>query len=121
VKRDMDLVRTILLKIEEDGDPELRQVPTIEGFDEGTVTSHVALLMDAGLVSAIDASTLGSEDYIEIGLSWAGYEFLENVRDPEIWRTTKSRAAKVGSFSLSVIADIAKAAIVAKMQSLGLG
>lgn len=120
MKRDMDLIRAILLKIEDEGDPELRQVPAIEGYAENVVTSHIALLMDAGLVSAIDASTLGSEDYIEIGLSWAGHEFLDNIRDPEIWRTTKSGAAKLGSFSLSLIADLAKAALTAKAQSLGL-
>lgn len=120
MKRDTDLVRAILLKIEEEGNPELRQVPVVEGYDEGLVTSHVALLMDAGLVSAIDASTLDSEDYIEIALTWAGHEFLDNVRDPEIWRTTKSGAAKLGSYSIGLLADLAKAALTAKAKSLGL-
>jgi hypothetical protein len=120
MKRDMDLVRSILLEIEARGDPELRNVPFIQGYDEGVVTSHVALLLDAGLASGIDASTMDGQDYMEIGMTWAGYEFLDNVRDPEIWRTTKTGAAKLGSFSLSLIGDLAKAALTAKAQSLGL-
>ena len=119
MKRDMDLIRTILLKIEEQGDPQLRRVPTIQGADEHTVRSHVGLLLDAGLVRAIDASTYSSRDYLEIGLTWEGHEFLDNIRDPEIWRKTKSGAKKVGSFSIGILAEIARAAITAKAQSLG--
>lgn len=120
MKRDMDLIRAILLKVEEDGEPELRHVPAIDGYDEATITSHVALLVDAGFISAIDASTLDSEDYLQIGLTWAGHEFLDNVRDPEIWRTTKAGAAKIGTFSIGILAELAKGAILAKAQSLGL-
>src|SRR5262245_18205985 len=107
MKRNMELVREILLRIERDGRPELSQVPSIDGHDEGTVTSHVALLMDAGLISAIDASTMDSEDYIQLGLTWSGHECRDNVRDPAIWRKTKAGAANVGSLSLGVMAELA--------------
>jgi hypothetical protein len=116
----MDLVRSILLKIEGEGDPELREVPQIKDYDTANVTYHVRLLHEAGLVSAIDASTLDGEEYIDVGITWAGHEFLDDIRDPEIWKAAKSGATKLGSYSLSVLADLAKAAIAAKAQSLGL-
>lgn len=116
----MDVVRAILLAIEERGNPELSGVPNVHGYDAASITYHVRLLREAGLVSALDVSTLDGEEYIDIGLTWRGHEFLDNVRDPEIWRHTKSRAAKLGSFSLGILADVARAALIAKGQSLGL-
>jgi hypothetical protein len=41
-------------------------------------------------------------------LTWSGHEFLDNVRDPEIWRRTKEGADKVGGFSLEVLGASAK-------------
>lgn len=119
MKRDMDLVRQILLAIERDGTPELRRAPDVEGYSPQQVTHHIALLSQAGLISAIDASSTSGKAYIQIGLTWDGHEFLDDIRDPEIWRQTKAGAAKVGSFSFGLFADLAKAAVVAKAQSLG--
>jgi hypothetical protein len=116
----MDLVREILMAIEMEGAPSLASVPDLPGHSDATVTHHVALLLEAGLVTAIDASSMDGRDFIEIGLTWHGHEFLESVRDPEVWRKTKAGAAKVGSFSIGLLADLAKAAITAKAQSLGL-
>lgn len=53
-------------------------------------------------------------------LSWAGHEFLESVRDPEIWRKTKDGANKLGSWSVGILAEIAKGFIRAKAAALGL-
>ena len=119
-KRDMDLVRTILLGVEKDGTPALRQMPVVDGVDKSIVAYHIQMMLEAGLVSAIDASSISAKNYLEISLTWEGHEFLENIRDPEVWRKTKAGAAKVGSFSLRLISDIARAAIAAKAQSLGL-
>jgi len=120
MKRDMDLVRQLLLTIERDGTPELQDVPIVEGHDARLVVYHVRLLKEAGLANAMDVSTLDGEEYIQIAMTWQGHEFLETVRDPEIWRKTKTGAAKVGSFSIALIADLAKATITAKAASLGL-
>jgi hypothetical protein len=119
-KRDMDLVRSILLRIEENDAPEFVQMPSFEGIDEEIVAYHIRMMKEADLLDAVDASTMSGEDYIHISITWRGHEFLETVRDPAIWQKTKAGAAKLGSFSLSIIGEIAKAAIVAKAQSLGL-
>lgn len=119
MKRDMDLVRLLLLRIEQEGSPALRNVPEVEGFDEATVAHHISLMLQAGLVTAIDASSFDGLAYLEIKMTWHGHEFLETIRDPEIWQSTKAGAAKVGSWSIGIIAELAKAAVVAKAQSLG--
>ncbi len=121
MKRDMDLVRQLLLQIEQNGSPALSNVPSMEGFDNDDVVHHVTLLRQAGLVKAIDASSFDGVDYLQIEMTWQGHEFLDDVRDPEIWKKTKEGAGKVGSLSLGVLADIAKAAVAAKMKDLGFG
>ena len=49
------------------------------------------------------------------GLTWQGHEFLDTVRDPEIWRKTKERAGSVASVGVSFIWEIAKAELKAKL------
>ena len=121
MKRNMDLVRLLLLRIEEESTSALRNVPEMDGFDAETVVHHVALMIQAGLLIAIDASTMQERDYLQIELTWQGHEFLETVRDPEVWTKTKEGAAKVGSWSIGVLAEIGKAVVTAKLKGLGFG
>ena len=56
-------------------------------------------------------STLLCEERIAIfcGLTWKGYEFVDTLRSPEIWRKTKEGASKLGSVGLDVILSMGKA------------
>ena len=38
-----------------------------------------------------------------------GHEFLDTLRDPEIWRRTKQGAKKIGSASIDVLFTLGKA------------
>lgn len=42
-------------------------------------------------------------------MTWNGHEFLDAVRDPEIWQKTKDGASKVGSASIEFLWEMAKA------------
>jgi hypothetical protein len=53
-------------------------------------------------------------------LTWEGYDFLDHIRDPAIWRLVKRSATKVGSWSIETLAVIAKSMILAKVETLGL-
>jgi hypothetical protein len=50
------------------------------------------------------------------GLTWAGHDFLDSVRDSEIWRATKEGAQKAGGFSLELLAALAKGLIKKKIE-----
>lgn len=41
-------------------------------------------------------------------ITFSGHEFLENIRVPSTWEKAKSIAANGGSFSLEILATIAK-------------
>ena len=42
------------------------------------------------------------------GISWAGHDFIDSVRDPETWKKTKAGAAAAGGFTFDLVKDLAK-------------
>src|SRR3546814_15693002 len=111
MKRDMDLVREILLAIEKHPEPTVWGYLEIEGFELGPINAHLHLLDEAGYIRAAaaqDANTPYGYMMQDASLTWAGYEFLETIRDTEIWRLTKTGAEKVGSWGISMLMELAK-------------
>ena len=47
-----------------------------------------------------------------------GYEFLDAIRDEEVWKNTKNIIAKTGGWTLKTIADIATEIIKQKAMSM---
>jgi hypothetical protein len=112
--RDMELVRALLPKLEAmqirrggivsiaPDDDEI----AIPGYDVAQISYHLALIRDAGF---IDNGGVRPMDGIGFrSLTWAGHDFLDAVRDPEIWRRTKVGAKKVGSWSIELLFGLAK-------------
>ncbi len=121
MKRDMDLVREILLAIEGSPHAIVGLPPVIYGYTAPQISHHTHMLIEAGYLRAVvDRSHSVTPDIRHIGLTWQGHELLETIRDPEIWKTTKHGAATVGSWTMGMIGTLAKAAIEAKARELGL-
>jgi hypothetical protein len=118
MKRDMDLVREVLLKLEVDADlnGDLCRVTTntlgIDGRSDNDIAYHLLLVIEAGFV---DGYREQSGDFAIRKLTWEGHEFLDDVRDPEIWRKTKERAHAVVSVGLGFLWEIARAEIKTKL------
>jgi hypothetical protein len=98
MKRDMDLVRKILLELEgknpkDDGlEPE-----QLSGHTPEEVGYHIGLLKEAGLVEAMDARSYGNPmNWIATRLTWEGHEFLEASRNEGVWTKAKQIAAEKG-------------------------
>ena len=120
MKRNPDLERQILPTIEADTDDPMAAV-SLEGLSEYADREqayHVLLLHEAGLVDAIDASSMSGIDWIPTRLTMAGHQYLETIRDPEVWRQTKESAEKIGSFSLDVLSALAKGFLRTRIKSL---
>ena len=98
MKRDMDLVRLILLKIEEEYKSTALINLSIDGYDMDTVAYHCKILHDAGFVSNYNARYAGDELYIfSVGaLTWDGNDYLDKIRDNSTWKKIKDIIAQKG-------------------------
>lgn len=119
MKRDPDLLRQLATTLEghkswaahfDDISP--------QGMNANTVVGHLKLMEDAGLVDPVRAGPVAS--VMGYRLTWQGHEFLEKTRDPEIWEKTKAGAAKVGTFSIPFIIEVAGGYLKAKAAELGI-
>ena len=91
MKRDLDLVRQLLLQIEAlpAGPPAQYRTSEIE---DPVLLAHFELVLASGLVNGKIARSQGARgDVISIsGLTWEGHEWLELVRSQAIWNEVKS-------------------------------
>lgn len=118
--RDMDLIRELLLRIE--ADPKFDGTGWIPfdrpeylcGRSPEAVAYHISVLNDSGLIKA---NTAGSTPAVS-RLTWDGHEFLDNIKDSGIWKSTKEKVAGLSGVALSVIRVIAEAEIKKKLHLL---
>ncbi|NTW87614.1 MAG: DUF2513 domain-containing protein [Desulfobulbaceae bacterium] len=106
MKRNMDLVRTLLQKIESCSESYgLETIPEITDYDMDTISYHVKLLIDAGLVEADPGPMgMGYVDYTDINLTWKGQDFLSASNDDSLWSKAKEHVIKPGaSFTFDLL------------------
>jgi hypothetical protein len=121
MKRDLDLIRQILLEVEKN-DNYLKTIAIqAEGYSPEQVSYHVMLLAKAGLVSANLAKQpqSGGEAWYPKSLTWEGHEFLDATRNGTIWHQLKAKLKDQGiDAPLSVVQQLALKLVG---QALGLG
>lgn len=110
MERNMELIRKILLYIEENYiDVALYDIE-IEGYDFKTIAYHCKICYEAGLISSY-GDNYGDNEIISFGVSsltWQGHEFLENIKDDTIWSKTKNVMNEKGiNFTIKAIEQIA--------------
>ncbi|MGV8864794.1 MAG: DUF2513 domain-containing protein [Pseudomonas sp.] len=112
MKLDKDLVREILMAIEaNNSDPKEGIDLVLENRTPREISYHVELLAEAEFVLARDAAYLADSMSIwrPTRLTYKGHEFLDTVRDGEVWRRTKAGAEKAGVAGLGVLLELGKA------------
>ncbi len=107
----MDLVREILLALEEYEHGFAPQNFEIEGHSKEEVGFHVYIMNKAGLLQAVDITSLNdkSPQAIPSKLTWEGYEFLEAAREPSRWQVALKIAREKGA---ALTFEILKAILV---------
>lgn len=123
MRRDMALLRLLLLQLEEideDGQSiyEIGEddLP-IDGYTWDQVSYHYTLADEAGLVDAAGGPPLEG-GIVFRRLTWSGHDFVDAVRDEEIWRKTREGALAAGGFSIDLVKDLAKGFIRKKVEQL---
>ncbi len=109
MKRDLELVRSILLAVEEQGGGGKLLQLDIPGHSKEEIAYHVKIMANAGLLDAEQHSTTAGPLAFPKALTWAGHEFLDDARNETIWKAAKK---KLGSAVASVSLEVFKAALV---------
>jgi hypothetical protein len=108
MKRDTELIRKILLFLEENATPEHTTEVKISGHSEEEIMYHMKLLLDNGYIEGYDSSPVKGIYISPTGLTWTGHDFLDTVRSENIWRETKKKLAEQGgSMPLEIVKAVA--------------
>lgn len=102
MKRNWELIRTILMTIEATSDSKFLRLSDFDHPNKHEITYHVSLLIDAGLIDATINKTMSLEahDFLIRGLTWEGHEFIDSIKNDSIWDKVKE-AFKKQSISMT--------------------
>jgi Hypothetical protein (DUF2513) len=118
MKRDMDLIRMLLIR-QETGEPP----PGLADYPEPLIVYNVALMKDAGLIEAAiakgpDGTPMGA---VIIRMTWAGHDFLDAARNDTVWRTAREKILKPGvSWTFELLKETLKALATQQLSRMGL-
>ena len=101
MKRDMDLVRAILLALEADTSGQGLKIE-IPDYTQQQIDYHAELMAEAGLIEISVTETLKYKVIRVKRLTWAGHEFLDAARQNHIWNLAKDSINKVGGATIQI-------------------
>jgi len=103
MKRDMDLIRQILLSVEADEHGFVDKLELLD-YTQEQIGYHIYLLGEAGLANVLTTTSHGSKSPKAIirNLTWAGHEFLDSARENTIWNQAKDKINKIGGATLPI-------------------
>lgn len=107
MKRDLDLVRSILIAVERaDGTVDAGDLVGKDN-DFKKVNYHVMLMANRGLLDLLSFQQDFNHDIIDLqisGLTWDGQDYLDSIRDPKVWAKVKKTVKEaVGSTTFEVV------------------
>jgi hypothetical protein len=118
MKRDLELVRKILLAMEAHHHGFAPESFTVAGYDQDVIDHHVWLMEQGGLVTAVDSTVqqAPSPTALPQSITWDGHEFLDAVRNDKVWLRLKADLKDRGlalpfslvqSLALKIVATLA--------------
>jgi hypothetical protein len=123
MRRDLGPIRELLLKLEAlpvrpgrfttitPGGTEM----AVEGYGADQITYHIELLKEVGFIEYATSEPLNGATHFQ-RLSWNGHDYLDAIRDPEIWKKTMRGAEATGSWTFDLVRDLAKGLIKTKIE-----
>lgn len=104
MQRNMDLVRTILMRMEDNPSGWAPQDLGIKAFSPNEIGYHCHIMIQEGLIEGIDVTNMHSSgpEARPTRLTWKGHEFLDLARDQDRWNRARATVAKVGSAPIAV-------------------
>ncbi len=124
MKRDMDLIRALMLKLEAlpvNGHAVFAVGPhdeelAVSGASVDQIAYHLRLIYEQGFLDSPGEPLLSGKIPFR-GFTWTGHDFLDSIRDEDVWRKTKTHAEQVGAWTVDILSGLAKAVIKAKLKA----
>lgn len=114
LKRNLDLIRDIMLYLEENIDPNkpLFPVSKLEDLesDSGILNEHIKQLVENGFIETTKPIYMqGFTIFMDIQrITSNGHDFLDALRDDSVWNKTKEAVQKAGGFTLNMLVELGK-------------
>ena len=113
---DNDCVREILLTVEKKSNHETpccfhnphKSHEELSKYEVDKIRYHLRYLKMANYIYVPKEYEKYPEHDFYVDLTPTGHEFLNTIRDPEVWSKTKKLSHEAGSFSLKIISAIAE-------------
>lgn len=125
MKRDLDLVRSILVYVEKADDEVDADEMVTDAYSPELVHYHIKLMAYQGLLDlAEDVRDMNGADVslVVSGLTWAGQDYLDAIRDKKVWlKAKKAIREAAGSTTFEVVKQAASmAALTLIKDNLGI-
>ena len=117
MKRDLDLIREIMLVLEDkmEYDKKFQSAHLIEVIQDKTLSAeklayHVGLLVENDFIKAKEYKYQSGEptDYLINTITSQGQDFIDTIRQDTTWNKIKDKSSNIGGFTLSLLVDIGK-------------
>ena len=111
MKRDIDLIRKLLIYLEDKPDDKMVKELELDGYDKSNIMYHFILMDQAGLIRCEREVSSSTSDRVimvyPFGLSWQGHELLEASRNETMWKKAKSiLLTESGAISVDVLKSL---------------
>lgn len=118
MKLDQDLIRNLLLEMEAQEDDsslnekQLHEFSDKNGINFKQLVYTIEKLNEANYINA-NVNYASNEVYwVNVNsITYEGHQFLDNIRDKNIWEKTKNKLSNLASVSIPIINQVASAII----------
>ena len=115
MKRDLDLIREIMLVLEDKMEygKNFQSTHLIEVMQDKTLSVeklayHLGLLVESDFLKAKEYKYLSGEptNYLINTITSQGQDFIDTIREDTTWNKIKEKASSIGGFTLPLLVDI---------------
>ncbi len=110
MKRDMDIIRSIVLAVRDSDKP----INRVNGIEQNLFLIHTQWLEEAGLIHAAiqENNQKTANSAVIFRLSWSGNDFADSILDDTIWNKAKENVLKpASSWSFGILLEYLKVEI----------
>lgn len=114
MKLNQEFVRSLLLFVESNdnlegpSEKELEEFTGKEGLSRDDLVYTIHRLLEAGFIKGNVKYASNKPMWLFItAITYDGHKFLDNIRDPKIWKATKKTSSKIASVSLDILSTVA--------------